>query len=95
MKTVAFDGNSTNGSYRVDCECGTNWSGQAEPAGVRSWSPALPVAECVVHMRLAHQSELPIIRFTTRFNDWHQQYWEHVKRSRSTGLEYSSRNLLL
>lgn len=94
MMRLAFDGSQRTGTYRVDCECGTNWSGQAEPAGVRTWSPALPVAESIVHMRLTHDGDSPELRFTHRFSDWLEQYWEKVNASRATGLEYSRRSVV-
>lgn len=86
---VAIDGVSVSGLYRVDCECGTNWHGRAERASLTSWSPALPVAEVHVHQRLAHPLVAVDIRFSKRFADWLQEYWEHVNKSRSTGVEHS------
>jgi hypothetical protein len=76
MIRLTIDGTYSTGSYRVDCECQASWSGQGETIGSGIWSPALPVAECVVHHRLEHEQLLLELRFTDRFAKWLERYWE-------------------
>lgn len=76
MLKLAIDGSKLSGHYRVDCECGEHWSGVGDQVDRNVVSPALPIAECVAHMRLAHPQLEPDIRFSARFSDWLIQYWE-------------------
>lgn len=78
MMKLAIDGSSHTGNYRVDCECSNSWQGQGEAAGAAAWSPALPIAECVVHMHLAHNSQQCDIRFSDRFRAWLVAYWNQA-----------------
>jgi hypothetical protein len=73
---IAIDGSKATGRYRVDCECGSSWTGQGEMLGIVSYSPALPIAECVVHRRLEHPDLSQDIRFSARFSDWLHSYWD-------------------
>lgn len=73
---IAVDGDHVLGTYRVDCECGTHWSGRVVGDLISKASPALPIAEVVVHMRLAHEGQLLDLRFSERFRRWLQHYWE-------------------
>ena len=72
---IALDG-SPNGGYRGDCECGTSWCGHTwqDKSGMNS--PALPVAEAVVHMRMCHDEEFLQLVFSWRFENWLQNYWD-------------------
>jgi hypothetical protein len=73
---IAIDGSKATGRYRVDCECGTSWTGEGEMLGIMQFSPALPVAETVVHMRLEHPEQELDARFSARFNSWLAAYWD-------------------
>lgn len=73
---LAIDGNQTSGRYRVDCECGDNWSGQGELCFGSARCPALAIAEVVVHMKLVHDGEFFDLRFSERFRGWLSHYWE-------------------
>jgi hypothetical protein len=77
MKTrITIDGASHTGGYRCDCDCGTTWNGRAESTGVADYSPALPVAEAVVHMQMNHKGAFLDLSFTARFREWLTSYWE-------------------
>ena len=79
MMKLAIDGSKYNGMYRVDCECGDNWSGTGTTEIGGGFSPALPIAECVAHMKLVHpDAQSPDIRFSTRFEGWLEYYWQRV-----------------
>ena len=78
MMKLAIDGSLAMGTYRVDCECGDTWHGQAENIGRLEWSPALPIAECVVHMKLVHPELGLDIRFSERFRQWLVRYWDQT-----------------
>lgn len=73
---IAIDG-SPQGGYRADCECGTSWSGTTLRDESRFASPALPVAEAVVHMRMCHDNVGLQLVFTWRFENWLEKYWDH------------------
>ncbi len=75
---LTIDGAAHSGGYRVDCECGDNWSGIGERIGEHNHSPALPIAECVVHVRLCHSVAELDLRFTSRFESWLEHYWNSV-----------------
>lgn len=77
-RKVAIDGNKLTGHYRVDCECGDNWSGMGNRYGIGLWSPALPIAEAVAHHHLVHDGDGVDLQWTERFSAWLLQYWEHV-----------------
>lgn len=83
---MAIDGNASLGRYRVECECGTNWSGETPAELGTGFSPALPVAECIVHMRLEHPDFRPDIRFSKRFEEWLARYWDRESHRQATGL---------
>lgn len=72
---IAIDGSPTGG-YRADCECGTSWSGTTFRDRSTYFSPALPVAEAVVHMRMCHDNVGLQLCFTWRFENWLEKYWE-------------------
>jgi len=72
---LSIDGSDHNGLYRVSCECGDSWSGEALRDVYCGFNPALPVAECVVHMRLVHPTLWLDIRFSSRFSGWLEKYW--------------------
>jgi hypothetical protein len=78
MMKIAIDGSYRTGNYRCECECGTNWHGQGEPIGTVNFSPALPIAETVVHMKLTHHGTLLDIRWSDRFAEWLLRYWERA-----------------
>jgi hypothetical protein len=79
MKTrLLIDGAAHTGCYRVECDCGDVWHGQGEVAGVAAWSPALPIAECVVHMRECHSGAFLDLQFSERFRHWLIAYWERA-----------------
>lgn len=75
---VAIDGDRVVGLYRVDCECGDSWQGDAERLTESHFSPALPVAEAVAHIRLCHEGDQLDVRFSTKFSDWLVGHWDHV-----------------
>jgi hypothetical protein len=75
---VAIDGQRVVGLYRVDCECGGTWRGDAERSTPNHFSPALPVAEAVAHMRMCHPEELLDVRFSEKFSEWLVSHWEYV-----------------
>jgi len=76
MLKVSIDGGRHSGGYRVTCACGDMWTGQGAPDGVSMWSPALPVAEAVVHLKTAHQGVTLELVFTPRFDEWLVAYWQ-------------------
>jgi hypothetical protein len=79
MKTrLLIDGSSHTGNYRVICDCDDAWTGRAEAIGTVNWSPALPIAECVVHMKICHDGALIDLQFTDRFRSWLTSYWERA-----------------
>ncbi len=78
---LTVDGSHHSGNYRVDCLCGTTWSGQGEAMPRWGYSPALPVAECVAHMKLAHPDLSMDLRFTSRFEVWLTNHWRRVART--------------
>jgi hypothetical protein len=80
MLKVEIDGSSHTGTYRVKCACETYWNGQGEATGDLSWSPALPIAEAVVHMRLQHGGTRADLDLSDRFKAWLQVYWEQASR---------------
>jgi hypothetical protein len=80
MMKLAIDGTSLTGMYRVDCECGDHWSGDTHEVEHAPRCPAMPIAECIAHMRLCHPDNEPDIRFSRSFTDWLQRFWEHYSR---------------
>jgi hypothetical protein len=76
MIRLDIDGTSHTGNYRVDCECRTSWHGQGEPIGSVNWSPAAPIAECIVHLKLCHNADRGDMWFSDRFRLWLIHYWE-------------------
>jgi len=76
--TMTIDGAKHSGHYRVVCECGGVWTGEGEPIGAVNWSPALPVAEAVVHMKMGHEGGYVDLRMTERFREWLISYWERA-----------------
>jgi len=79
MKTrILIDGSAHTGSYRATCDCTDVWLGRAESTGVANWSPALPIAEAVVHMKMCHPNAYLDLQFTDRFRGWLTSYWEHA-----------------
>lgn len=81
---IAIDGCKT-GSYRGDCECGMSWTGHTERDRSTVWSPALPIAEAVVHMRMCHDDTFLQLVFTWRFENWLETYWRTSDRVRGLG----------
>lgn len=77
-RKIAIDGNKLTGHYRVDCECGDNWSGMGKRYGIGLWSPAIAIAEAVAHQQLTHDGDGIDVQWTIRYSDWLLQYWEHV-----------------
>jgi len=75
MTRILIDGAEHSGRYRCTCECGDTWNGQCEYTRVSGYLPALPVADCIVHMKLAHTGALVDVRFTQRFTRWLEKYW--------------------
>jgi hypothetical protein len=73
---IVIHGGHQSGKYIVECECGMNWEGRGIVDALLTFSPALPIAESVVHMKLAHPVELLDVRFTEAFKGWLQKYWE-------------------
>lgn len=73
-----IDGSTHTGTYRVECECGDSWTGQGEAIGAANWSPALPIAECVCHMKMVHPNIEPEVVFSARFSQWLLSYWERA-----------------
>ena len=72
---IVLDG-TRPGTYRGDCECGMSWSGRTEPDSSGIASPALPVAEAVVHMKMCHDETNLQLYFTLRFEWWLKAYWD-------------------
>jgi hypothetical protein len=78
---LAIDGQYMSGKYRADCECGQSWEGTAEQTAGNAYSPGLPIAEAVVHMRLAHPGAVPLdLRFGADYRWWLTNYWERMSR---------------
>jgi len=74
-----IDGSAHTGNYQVRCvSCSDQWTGQGEQIGAANFSPALPIAECVVHVKLGHQGQEVDIRFTERYRQWLISYWERA-----------------
>jgi hypothetical protein len=80
MLKVAIDGSAHTGNYRVECACQDYWGGQGETTGETSWSPALAIAEAIVHMRMRHGGARADIEFSDRFRAWLTVYWEQATR---------------
>lgn len=76
MLAVGIDGSAHTGTYRIECQCGTAWGGRAELFGRVNYSPALPIAEVVVHAKMAHGGVKVDMRFSSKFEDWLVRYWE-------------------
>ena len=72
------------GRYRGDCECGFTWTGHAVVDISKVASPALPLAEAVVHHRMCHDNQMIQLVFSYQFELWLEQYWVHC--SATTGL---------
>lgn len=85
--TVSIDGSVKTGRYRCECECGATWNGKGELLGRWWFSPALPVAEAVVHMRIEHPVKLLEVRFTERFGRWLENHWELANLRAASALE--------
>jgi hypothetical protein len=75
---LLIDGSAHTGTYRVTCDCDDVWSGRGEATGTVNWSPALPIAECVVHMKMCHDGALVDLQFTDRFRAWLTSYLERA-----------------
>jgi hypothetical protein len=75
---LRIDGATHTGTYRVVCECQDTWTGQGEAIGAVNWSPALPIAECCAHMKIAHPMVSMDVEFSERFRDWLLSYWERA-----------------
>ena len=75
---MAIDGSRHTGLYSVDCECGGGWTGVTEKDRYRIYSPALPIAECVAHVDVAHPGAELDVRFNSYFQQWLMAYWERV-----------------
>jgi len=88
MLRLDIDGSAHTGTYRVVCDCGTIWTGRGEAIGAVNFSPALPIAECVVHIKMCHKGSLQDLRFSDRFSAWLTAYWERegLRRMRAGGL---------
>lgn len=80
MLKVAIDGSAHTGNYRVQCACADTWNGQGERINDSSWSPAMPVAEAIVHMRLMHSGMRCDLDFSDRYRAWLAVYWEQASR---------------
>lgn len=93
MMKMGIDGSNIAGYYRVDCECGTSWQGQTERFVKANWSPALPVAECVVHMKLEHSGHQLHIAFSEQFREWLVHYWEIANLEIATGIMSATHRL--
>lgn len=85
---VTIDGTHTLGTYRVDCECGTHWTGEGARIDEFYWSPALPISEAVVHQQMAHRDQLIELRFSQRFARWLGQYWSRMSSFMVTTAEH-------
>jgi len=78
MIQLAIDGRRVTGKYRVDCECGQHWTGDAERIGAVNFNPALPIAESIAHMHMCHPDQGIDIRFSELFVEWLKHYWERA-----------------
>ena len=76
MYQQLIDGSGHLGTYRVTCDCSAFWNGAVHKATDGSYSPALPIAEVCVHMRMAHSDQVADIRFSERFSEWLIKFWE-------------------
>ena len=74
---IALDG-GRHGGYRGECECGFTWGGQAVRDSTGVASPALPIAEAVVHHRMCHDDTSLQLCFTWRFEEWLKRYWDRA-----------------
>jgi hypothetical protein len=74
---IALDG-AWRGQYRGDCECGSSWTGVAELHRTGVASPALPIAEAVVHKRMMHEDQFLELVFTERFCVWLERFWDRM-----------------
>lgn len=83
---MAIDGSGGDGTYRVDCECGEFWRGHGQADLGHGFSPALPIAECVAHIKLAHPEERPDIRFSDKFQAWLLRYWSRASLMQASAL---------
>lgn len=72
---IALDG-SMAAQYRGECECGFSWFGEVNRTEKQFENPTLPIAECVVHMRMTHPGDGLQLVFTSRFENWLFKYWQ-------------------
>ena len=91
--TINIDGSVHTGNYRCECDCGATWNGQGEQSGIAFWSPALPVAESVVHNTMCHSGREVRLVFTDRFERWLTGYWERDSARRAAGGQYTHGSL--
>ena len=94
MVRLSIDGARHTGNYRCECECGFAWTGQGEAITTYSWAPAMPVAECVLHIRDQHPRSQYDLSFTEHFTDWLVGYWHTANAriaARPAALPYNKR----
>src|SRR5258708_3188943 len=84
---IAVDGRSLFGSYECQCECGLTWKGEGEELRPGLYSPALPIAEAVVHMKMCHPELQLDLRMTADFQHWLTHYWEISSLRVATAIE--------
>ncbi len=73
---VLIDGALHTGNYQATCDCSFVWHGQGQRDNGVHFSPALPIAEAVAHVKLAHVGGKLEVEFTDRFTDWLVNYWQ-------------------
>jgi hypothetical protein len=73
---LTIDGSYLIGRFTVNCECGDSWHGCAEPIGESRYSPALPIGDAVVHVKLMHKGAQIEVCFTLLFERWLHDYWK-------------------
>jgi hypothetical protein len=81
VQEIHIHGEYMTGLYRVECRCGAAWTGEARRYGVVFYSPAMPVAESVVHCLEEHKGQRPYVTFSPAFTNWLVQHWEQVNLS--------------
>ncbi len=76
MHSLLIDGSRAHDSYRCSCDCGAAWSGGQGERGSEFDSPALPIAEAVIHFKRVHPTERANIEFSARFRLALIAYWD-------------------
>jgi hypothetical protein len=87
MFLMRIDGGSVSGHYYTNCQCGEKWEGLTDRDEAGTYCPALPIAECAVHIKYSHPDDQLELTFSNRFSEWLKAYWESQSLLQATRLE--------